>query len=277
MRRINVYVGTVLAACTMLWVSPAKSLEQAHLKCVTAITCAGGAQNCRSQRDCWTVWEYSPTEPFITDPIVGNPGVNVPDQPTDQDKDAVTDCWKNVTANARLSSGFPYRNDGVTPHNGVDVVSDSSNYGRGAPIGSLGAGYVKEVGSSAANGNYVRIDQGDGNTVTYIHLLKYVVVPGQTVRVGTKIGEMNCTGNCGGQPGDPNYQSITSTHVHIQVKLTDDSTAYKSAVELYGGANCTARANWPSTPNEPPQQCLLVSSNTLRVPSSSKERIIYCP
>jgi murein DD-endopeptidase MepM/ murein hydrolase activator NlpD len=223
------------------------------------------------------MWEYSPTQPFVTDPIVGNPGVNVPDQLVDQDIDAVTDCWKNVTAKARLSSGFPYRNDGLTPHNGVDVVSDSSNYGRGAPIGSLGAGYVKEVGSSAANGNFVRVDQGDGNTVTYIHLLKYLVTPGQIVGVGTKLGEMNCTGNCGGQPGDPSYQSLTSTHVHIQVKLTNDSNAYKSAVELYGGANCTAKADWGSKPQEPPQQCLLVSSDNLQMLPNSKDPIIYCP
>src|SRR5690606_16335419 len=263
--------------CAALSFTPVvHSREQAHLKCVTATTCAGGATNCRSERYCWTVWEYFPSDTYITDRILDNPGVDVPRKTVDEDQDAVTDCWKNVTSAARLSSGFPYRNNGVTPHNGVDVVSDTSNYGRGAPIGSLGAGYVREVGSSAANGNFVRVDQGDGNTVTYIHMLTTNVTTGQKVYVGTKLGTMNCTGYCGGRPGDPGYQSITSVHVHIQVRRTDDSDAYQSAAELYGGPSCVATAGWASLPQDPPQQCL-VSSDGVRISEDGRQGIIYCP
>lgn len=103
-------------------------------------------------------------------------------------------------------------------------------------------------------GNYVRVAQGDGNTVTYIHLLNRSVGTNTEVGVGTKIGEMNCTGYCGGGPESPNHGKISSTHVHIQVKRTDDSTAYLDAVDLYGGESCAA-ADVPPGPPPPEEPC----------------------
>ncbi len=122
------------------------------------------------------------------------------------------------------------------------------------PMYSLGAGYVVQAGSTSLNGNYVRVAQGDGNTVTYIHLLSRSVATGDEVGVGTKLGEMNCTGDCGGAAGSPERGKINHTHVHIQVKRTDDSSAYLDAIDLYGGEGCSAA---PTPSPGPGQQCPL--------------------
>jgi len=246
------FVGSFLVG------APAPALAVMHVECGVATTCVTdtttGTRHCKSMQYCWPVVEFSPGPVWMTGPISGKPGVKIPVRPTDVNADGAMDCWKNVTSNASISSGFPYRNDGSTPHQGVDIVSGTANYGRGAPVFSLGAGYVVQAGYSDANGNYVRVAQGDGNTVTYIHLLNRSVGTNTEVGVGTKIGEMNCTGYCGGGPESPNHGKISSTHVHIQVKRTDDSTAYLDAVDLYGGESCAA-ADVPPGPLPPEEPC----------------------
>src|SRR5690606_9711843 len=234
--------------------APRPALAVTLIKCVVATTCAGGATNCRSEQHCWPIFEMSPGPIYLSGPIRGKSGVTIPVQPTDTDGNGAMDCWKNATRNASISSGFPYRNNGTTPHQGVDIVSGSPNYGRGAPVYSLGAGYVADVGASQANGNFVRVDQGDGNTVTYIHLLSTSVEDGAQVGVSTKIGEMNCTGYCGGSQGSPEQGKINHTHVHIQVKRTDDPASFLDAIDAYGGESCVAAAS-PPEPPPPVEPC----------------------
>lgn len=216
--------------------------------CRTGDACAGSGseRTCGTSTTCWSTWYIveDPDQGFRTDPIDGRPGVFLPRQPPDDDANAVMDCWKNVTDNARITSGFPFRDNGIDAHSGIDMASDTANYGRGAPVRSLGAGYVTYVGNTALNGYHVRVKQGDGKEATYIHLLDYQVAIGQKVNVGQKLGRMNCTGNCsyGATKGD-----ISKTHVHIQIKNLSNGVLL-DARDLYGGASCSAS----STPSDPP-------------------------
>lgn len=245
----------VLLLIGFLQVSDAGLQQLTH--CRTGDVCAGSGpgRTCGTSTTCWSTWYVveDPDQETRTDPIDGRPGVFLPRQPPDDDADAVMDCWKNVTDSASVSSGFPFRNNGIDPHNGIDVTSGASNYGRGAPIRSLGAGYVTFVGNTTANGQHVRVKQGDGKEATYIHLLDYQVALGQKVNVGQQLGRMNCTGNCG---STATRGQISNTHVHIQIKNLSNSVLM-DARDLYGGANCSASST-PSTPppspprNDPP-------------------------
>ena len=256
---LSIAVAAILL--TIPWPSSAVYQVQ-HCRTTETCTGSGSARSCSSGQVCWNTWEFTPVPPFVSDPIINRPGVNLPWRPPDVDSDATTDCWKNVTIGANGSSGFPYRNDGTTAHNGIDVTSTAPNYGRGAPVGSLGAGYVREVGFSEANGNFVRVDQGDGNTVTYIHLLQYNVRKDQEVRVGTQIGEMNCTGNCGATQG-PERGKINHTHVHIQVKRTNDPSMFLDAMDLYGGENCSVSPNSDPTPARIPRSAVPICAQRI--------------
>lgn len=176
----------------------------------------------------------------FTIPINGKPALPLPRRPKDHNSDAVMDCWKGVTTNAQISSGFPFRNDGTTEHNGMDAISATENYGYGAPIYSLGAGYVFEVGESPANGKFVRVNQGDGTQVTYIHLKVVLVDEEDVISVGELLAQMNCTGWCG---PDSDRENITHTHVHIQVRDDLGDGPLLDAVALYGGQNCTVNSD----------------------------------
>lgn len=210
--------------------------------CVSAEACVtnqAGERQCQPQTVCWRIFEPTYGPPNFTDPIEYFPSISVPQKGLDTNLDAVMDCWKDITDMARVSSGFPLRNDGKTKHNGIDVVSDTANYGRGAPIRSLGAGYVTEAKYSTLNGNYVRVMQGDGNEATYIHLLSLAVKDGDKVGVGDLLGAMNCTGSCG--PPD-NIGTISNTHVHVQVR-DGRSNKLLDPRDMYGGRNCVSRRN----------------------------------
>lgn len=223
-----------------------------HLHCSNAQVCSGtgSERTCNSSQLCWTIWEPDFNPPFFTEPIYEWPGVGVPNPPRDANADAVMDCWKNITDNGSRSSGFPFRNNGTEQHNGVDITSGSTNYGHAAPIRSLGAGYVTAVGNdpSSPNGNFVRVAQGDGNEITYIHLLDHQVQVHQELKVGQLLGRMNCTGYCGPTATRGNVQH---THVHVQAKRANGSLV--DAEDFYGGESCLATP--PSPPPGGGQQC----------------------
>lgn len=229
--------------CSIFTFSPAGHAQVIHHHCRSGQTCYTheGTRICAPVTHCWFTLDQS--FGIYTDPEGYAGGIGLPITDSDQQPDAAMDCWKGVTTLARLTSGFPLRNDGTTPHNGIDVASDAGNYGHGAPVKSLGAGYVSEVGASGANGNFIRIRQADGIEITYIHLLDSQTADGgslqisQKVWAGTQIGRMNCTGNCGGVVGDPNRGSITKTHVHIQARRLEDGKLV-SPTDLYGGESC---------------------------------------
>lgn len=213
-------------------------------------TGTGDQYYCSYQQVCYVTYEPDPDSGVDRTGNIGGgsgtaPPVNLPERTMDRNQDSKMDCWKSVTSNSRLSSGFPYRNDGITRHNGIDVVSDTgSDYGRGSAIFSLGAGRVAEVGHTTANGNFIRINQGDGNQVTYIHLLNlptYAI--GAEIAVGQTIGLMNCTGYCGG-PNTTGQGPIQSTHVHIQVRNIGSGNLV-SPIDQYGGATCGSTGTNP--------------------------------
>jgi hypothetical protein len=224
----------------MVQVARAQQLVQ-HCRSGNACMTTNGIRSCGTVSHCWfTVHRF---DAIFTEPEGIAGGIRIPRRRLDLQPDAVMDCWKDLAPNARLTSGFPFRNDGVTPHDGIDVASDSGNYGHGAPVRSVGAGVVVAVGESRPNGRFARIDQGDGVRMTYIHLRDTLkadgsaLASGDRVHPGTQIGHMNCTGYCGGRPDDPWHGHISKTHVHVQgMRLPDNRLV--DVEDLYGGPDC---------------------------------------
>lgn len=82
----------------------------------------------------------------------------------------------------------------VTYHRGVDlIVPGAANNGRGLPIQPFVAGTVVNVGHAAAAGNYVVIQDGEGQYHWYMHLDSALVGNGQTVDGNTTIGTLGGT------------------------------------------------------------------------------------
>ncbi|GAB3730628.1 hypothetical protein GCM10028862_10120 [Luteimonas pelagia] len=240
---LSTRAAAMIAALGMLGAGQAARAQQLVQHCRSGNTCMviDGIRSCGTVSHCWfTLHRF---DAIFTEPEGIAGGIRIPRRELDLQPDAVMDCWKDMTPDARLTSGFPYRNDGVTPHNGIDVASDSGNYGHGAPVRSLGAGVVHASGFTRANGNFVRIDQGNGFRVTYIHLLDYatedgaLLQAGDVVGVGMVIGHMNCTGNCGGGWSSPYRGTLSKTHVHVEARRLDDERL-ADPIQLHGGQGC---------------------------------------
>lgn len=199
----------------------------------------GGVRYCRKEQHCW--WQDSGISTmgiYLKPEGASGPGTFAQGQPFDRQNDGQMDCWKSVTNGASESSGFPLRNNGVDTHNGIDVTSSQ---GRGAPIRNMGIGVVSDIGydKDSRNGIFVRVTQGNGVEMTYIHMLDVApgLVEGSSVQVGASLGRMNCTGYCGGPPTSPSHQQPSSTHVHIQAKRISDG-ALLDPRALHGGPTC---------------------------------------
>ncbi len=93
----------------------------------------------------------------------------------------------------RLTSTFGMRNDPFTGvrrfHNGIDLAAPL-----GTGIGSAMAGKVAMVGTHPSYGRYVILQHQDGYQTWYAHLNRSLVVRGQWVAQGQKIGEVGNTG-----------------------------------------------------------------------------------
>lgn len=109
-----------------------------------------------------------------------------------------------------LSSGFGYRTDpiyGTTEfHAGVDFSGNE-----GEPIAATADGVVAEAGWQGGMGYCVEIDHGYNYRTVYAHLRRAVVVKGQRISRGTKIGEMGSTGKS------------TSLHLHYEVRFKGEA------------------------------------------------------
>ncbi|MBW8753927.1 MAG: M23 family metallopeptidase [Sphingomonadales bacterium] len=107
---------------------------------------------------------------------------------------------------ARLSSGFGVRSDplglGQRMHSGIDIPGQL-----GTSIMATGPGVVSFVGRAGGYGNLVVIDHGNGLRTRYGHLLRPLVSPGETVRMGSVIGLMGSTGRS------------TGPHLHYEVRI----------------------------------------------------------
>ncbi|MBT1444474.1 peptidoglycan DD-metalloendopeptidase family protein [Shewanella sp. JM162201] len=87
----------------------------------------------------------------------------------------------------------------VKAHRGVDYVAAI-----GTPIKAAGGGKVVEAGYNQYNGNYVFIKHNSTYTTKYLHLNKYKVKRGDTVKQGQIIGTLGKTGR------------VTGAHLHYE-------------------------------------------------------------
>lgn len=105
----------------------------------------------------------------------------------------------------RVTNSFGERTkpggEGTVMHNGVDI----GGMAEGAPVYAAGKGTVKEAGFSAENGNYVRLDHGNGLETFYAHCQSLRVKTGGTVELGQTIAAVGSTG------------ASTGPHLHFEV------------------------------------------------------------
>ncbi len=106
----------------------------------------------------------------------------------------------------RVSSEFGNRVNPVTHvsqlHNGIDLAAPA-----GTPIYAAYDGTVVAAAYTAAMGNYIMIDHGDGLYTIYMHASALYVSKGQGVKAGDHIAAVGTTGRS------------TGNHLHFTVRL----------------------------------------------------------
>ena len=114
-------------------------------------------------------------------------------------------AWPTVKP-FRISSYYGWRIHPITGkahlHTGVDVVGVAKK-----DIYAIQSGKVvaASYGYNGGQGNYIKIDHGNGYQSIYMHLSKIIIKKGDNVEKGQKIGIMGCSGSC------------TGTHLHFTV------------------------------------------------------------
>ncbi len=107
--------------------------------------------------------------------------------------------------NARISSGFGYREDPFNStlrhHDGIDFSAPP-----GTNVLATGQGTVLKAEYDGHFGNVVEIDHGDGKTTLYGHMQKLLVSAGDEVERGEVIGLVGSTGRS------------TGPHIHYEVR-----------------------------------------------------------
>lgn len=138
--------------------------------------------------------------------------------------------------NGNVTSGYGMRNDPFTGkqkmHSGVDIAGK-----KGDRLDSNVSGKVsfagKGTGSMSGFGNYVAIETADGLKHFYAHLDKVIAKVGDTVAVGSQIGNIGSTG------------SSTGSHLHYQVnkngKAIDPSGYLNNAKNTEGSTKEAAQ------------------------------------
>ncbi|WP_052098215.1 peptidoglycan DD-metalloendopeptidase family protein [Paenibacillus stellifer] len=112
------------------------------------------------------------------------------------------------TSSRTISSSFGYRTDPfkgtAAYHGGIDIAAQTGDF-----VFAAQAGTVITADQTAARGNYIVIDHGDGIQTWYMHLSAENVSPGDKVAKGQRIGEVGSTGRS------------TGPHLHFQVVKQD--------------------------------------------------------
>lgn len=120
----------------------------------------------------------------------------------------------------RVTSGYrlPDRPD----HNGLDIVGDDSKDVLCPVAGTVrGSTMITDKNDSTWEwGNYVRVDDGEGNRLFFCHLDSRAVSVGQKVNPGDKLGVMGNTGYSFG------------AHTHFEVRKSDGKTTLDPAAYL---------------------------------------------
>jgi|GEM_PF-2987045 len=118
--------------------------------------------------------------------------------------------WMWPTISTTITSGFGYREapcSGCTSyHEAVDIGAVNPGVD-GDPVWSMDDGTVISAMYTSWGGYSVFIDHGNGIQSRYIHLMGYVVEPGQKVKKGQLVGFMGNTGDS------------TGTHLDFQIKI----------------------------------------------------------
>lgn len=131
-----------------------------------------------------------------------------------------------VKSPAVITNGFgdtavDYSRFGLKGHNGVDYAGNL-----GDPVFAAADGKVEKVGFDPVGwGNYIRLRHSTATTI-YAHLKMAVVMLGDMVTVGQKIGEMGYSGNV----IPPNEQG---THLHFGLRpaLCNEKDGYGGYVD----------------------------------------------
>ena len=113
----------------------------------------------------------------------------------------------------RVSSGYPFRNDGKTPHSGVDYAVVTNT-----PVYSAADGEVVRADRTddKGYGNQVRVWHPSFNiTTVYAHLNRIITKVGQQVKIGQILGLS------GGNPNDdiPGDGSSQGAHLHFELQV----------------------------------------------------------
>lgn len=120
----------------------------------------------------------------------------------------------------RITSGYrlPDRPD----HNGLDIVGDDSHDVLCPVAGTVRSSTIitDKNDSTWEWGNYVRVDDADGNRLFFCHLDSRAVKVGQKVNPGDKLGVMGNTGYSFG------------AHTHFEVRKSDGKTTLDPAAYL---------------------------------------------
>ncbi len=127
----------------------------------------------------------------------------LPFTPPDRLPAALRSRWPGV--DSMVSSPFSISGQrGRRFHTGLDIRAKL-----GWPVRSLKKGVVQDAGPMGLAGLCVRVKQEDGKTVSYAHLGKILVTPGQKVARGQHLGLVGCTGR------------TTGPHLHLTVRSPD--------------------------------------------------------
>ena len=100
-------------------------------------------------------------------------------------------------------------------HMGTDFAGAS-----GEPVHAMNRGVVRLVDRFYLGGRVVYVDHGMGITTAYLHLSRFLVAPGDTVRAGQQIGEVGATGR------------VTGPHLHVIARYGTTSLDPLSLVAL---------------------------------------------
>lgn len=106
--------------------------------------------------------------------------------------------------NAVMTAVMAVRDDNQYQHNGIDLTSDDTT------VYTIMDGTVADYGFTAAKGNYLVIDNGNGVVTEYAHLSESLVSVGDVLSAGTPVAVMGSTG----------YS--TGTHLHWEMTVNGE-------------------------------------------------------
>lgn len=129
--------------------------------------------------------------------------------------------WLVPVKGASVSSPYGWR---IHPTLGVRKFHSGIDLGcpTGTPILATKGGTIVQTGTSDTMGNYVRHNCGKYQVI-YMHLSKITCKQGDSVKRGTKIGEVGSTGRS------------TGPHLHWQIQTIDGGTTCDPAPSLKKG------------------------------------------